>query len=306
MNTLRTSPNPVQDLEELAYPGQAPHLRMYQPGYESFMDQMPVLDPQSPSFDLQVELSQDIMHEVADALKNSTWWEGMSDNPNSFQRTMIAVGTSSVSPDGERQAGSEIVVGHWGTGMATPIHGHASGFMHEEMIAGKILVITYRITDLDKRIVRPVDSNIYQDGVISTSYSTPTTGIRANKVHMLKALSPSTSVHFFPEHIRDARDTQFIPEYFEQVHPIQFKDVWTMIDDEQAPRGSVMLIRSDGYGSQFGDHYVVANGGNSQIIPAPYAGAILDFYSETADGLVILALQPNVAAKFMEFYDIHL
>lgn len=305
MNTLKASNRARQHLEALSYPGQDPNLRMYRSGYEQYMDQMPVLNQSDSNFRHNLCLARHTMRRIAADLKVNPWWKGLNAVPGSFKRTVLAMEAPSITVNGELASGNEIVLGHWGRNVETSVHGHEPGFIHEEMIDGKMLVNSYRIVNEAERIVRATSQVIFTAGTISSGYERPNHGAINQMVHNVKALEPSTTLHFFAGHTRDGRGNQFTVEHFEDTYGLDIKHMRPVMyyDVCHAEVGEVYLIRD--FKNDRGDAYLVRLPNNEDLwIAAPHAAKILDVYSDMDYTQVFVQLKDIAASEFLHFHNI--
>lgn len=321
MSNLQSSANPIADLDRISYPGQAPTLRQFRPGYDWAMNSLPELNLYDDNLDDNIKVARTVLSELGRELRTADW-VNKEIVPGKFERTIIAIQTPYVGESGGLREGAEIIVAQWGTGFSSPVHGHAIGLMHEQLLHGKIRVNTYRLVDEESGTVRPVKTVIIQkdrtNGVFVHSYAEPSENNRFKRqtlIHNFTALESSASLHFLPEHVRDSRDNTFKVEYFEDVNHLTFKDVFP-IDTKQAmylQKGDVVLVRSSNV-PDYGDHYIVVTGPvvekpwgrrvQDEVIQAPHA-TILDFYAENDyDGVTLLQLFPDTAKRFREFHGI--
>lgn len=320
MSNFKSSANPVSDLDRISYPGQAPTLRQFRPGYEWAMNSLPQLNLYDDQLESNIKTSLSVLRELGRDIRTEEW-VNKEIVPGKFERTIIAIESPYESYRGI-QEGAEIIVAQWGAGFSSPVHGHAIGLMHEQLLHGKIRVNTYRIVDQDSGTVRPVKTTIVQkdrtSGVFVHSYAEPSPDNRFRRqtlIHNFTALESSASLHFLPEHVRDSRDNTFKVEYFEDVHNLTFKDVFP-IDTKQAmylQKGDVVLVRSSNV-PDYADHYIIVTGPvvekpwgrrvQEEVIQAPHA-TILDFYAENDyDGVTLLQLHPDTKKRFLEFHGI--
>lgn len=340
---LQSSITPVATIESLPRrPEQSPLMRQYQAGYEDFFNILPILDAADPLLELKVEISGSIMRSLAKRLKdNYPWtphpiWNDPMPGAKEFHRVIIAVAEPQyeeideavhslmVSPGGRVlwagnrkliAEGPELLVAKWGEGFSSPVHGHAAGLLHEEILMGRIRVNTYRHANMD--YVRPVRTDIVGPGTLVSAYSPPhPVGKRMGLVHNFEAIVPSVSLHYVAEHTRDGRDNMFQVEHFHTEHPLSRADV-TQITGEEGRRlqvGDVALVRSKNV-PDYGDHYIVITGAPELkphglrpadvAIAAPDTAQFLDWHPPLQMGLSLLKLSKDAAATFLWFHGIH-
>lgn len=318
MKMLKASRHPDSDIDSVSYAGQAPNLRKHISGFEWYMDNLPVLTPDDSLLEKKNAFTRDVLEDLARNLKLEPWVDQKEMEPNTFERTIIAIEAPQVTPTGLRE-GAEIIVAQWGEGFASHVHGHATGYMHEAILKGKVRVNTYRIVDENSSTVRPVRTDIVEVGTFVSQYAVPdptATHKRKTLIHNFVALETTSSLHFLPEHTRDARDNHFEAEFFEDVHSLTFKDVFPLTRQEAQylKNGTVVLVRSANV-PEYGDHYIVVTGPpvlkahglrvQDIAIQAPHA-TILDHYEEGYAGLILLQLKPEAQKRFFEFHGIEM
>ena len=220
--------------------------------------------------------------------------------------------------DIERE-GSEILVAHWGAGMESPVHGHAPGLLHEEILHGKIYVHTYRPTfahtPAGVPIARPVKSTMFTGHQILVSKFNPPSphGQRIGLIHNFTVIEPSASLHFVPEHTRDGRDNKVHVERFGEIFTVSATQLEQVGKDEavNCPVGTVFLIRSKNV-EAYGDHWMVIAGPKilkdhglrpmDWSIHAPEMSSMLDDYKPSEMGLIALRLKHAAAEEFLQFH----
>lgn len=314
MDKLKASTTPVEDIKELSYTGQPAHMRMYKSGYEKFFNLMPKLDPYSNTLQRDVKTSQYIMTTLGGILENADW-VAVQPKEGEFNRSIIAIGEHE-----EGKQSPEFVVAKWGNGFTSPVHGHAEGYLHEELITGKMRVNTYRLTNVVSAVVRPVETVIY-DKSSSTIASLFTKNEREyykrqTLIHNFTSIGYSATLHYLTEHTRDGKDNGFAVEYFADTIGLTQADV-KRIDAKEGmylQKGDVVLVRSSNV-TEYGDHYIVITGHPIQkehgfrpqekAIFAPDGSALLDTYEEK-NGLILLKLLPTAKKAFHKFHDIEM
>lgn len=319
---LQASRFPDNDLAQITYAGQDPRLRLYRKGYETFMNQMPVLSDNDPMLSAKLELTKKVMSRLADQLIEDGWVvedASTRPEPNGFTRTIIALEPPLVTEAGTLQEGAELVVAQWGTGFTSPVHGHTAGYLHEQILNGKVLVNTYRMITPDSPLVRPVETVIAERGVFADLYTRAVpnaTFKRQTLIHSFTALEPTASLHYLSEHTRDGRDNKFFVQYFDEAYPLTTDDVTpiTSQDGLYLRTGDVALVRSENV-PDYGDHYILITGHpvnkphglrpQDVAIAAPTATAkmILDSFQPRM-GLRLLKLKPSAAAAWRQFHGV--
>lgn len=295
----------------------------YRPGYGYYMDCLPVLIPDHPFLEGKIGLTKYLMETLAKDIhaNDAAWLEVEMKLPGEFSRTMLAL----EAPDRD-QAGTitkqnaEIILAHWGMGYSSPVHGHAPGYMHEAIMYGKMRVNTYRMIDPSSNVVRPLRTEIVGPGTFVSQYAAPNPSHvfpRQNLIHNFTALTAAASLHYLPEHTRDGKDNGFKVEFFEDVHHLEYGDVFPINAQEgmYLQKGDVVLVRSSNV-PDYGDHYIVITGHpvskehgmrpQDIAIQAPGALAtiLLNTYSETRPELTLLKLGPHKTKQFHAFHGI--
>lgn len=316
MNTLIkaanyvASENPVEDIEKISYPGQPENRKRYQAGYEHYFNSLPVLS-EDETLKEKLFITKEVMKHLSEKLQQNEW---EMPEANHFIRTIISLEEPLPIKDGYKE-GAELVVAHWGQGHTSPIHGHATGYMHEEIISGKMRVNTYRIVDDINRVVRPVETTIQTPGVFVSDYAPhnpEAINSRETLVHNFTAVEPSISLHFLPEHTRDGRDNTFTLEEF----PALWRDQVVRIDSKEglyAQVGEVILVRSTNV-PEYDDHFIVITGHpvmkthgfrpqERSIMASKNHSKLLDMFPLTM-GLTLLKLTKEAAQAFLMFHGI--
>lgn len=296
-----------EDLLSIAHPGQSNSKFRY--GYEGILEVLPMIDKDSEKWEIQT--AQQLLGQLAKGLSYAEWVDFEIPTHNIMHRTIIAITPPTITPEG-LQSGAEILVGHWGRNFETMIHKHEAGFNHEEMISGGMTETSYRLVDPVSNTVRPVDMHYFSAGAVMTSgFRSPLGDVR---IHSVKAIVPSATLHFFPERVATNQEGVYRAEYFETVHnltaadvvPIRFPDYLNLRP------GSVILVRSEN-APYFGDHYEVIGVGLEEqphghrlrktVITAPESARLLNSYTPE-NGMVILQLKPDAVKKFSTFHNL--
>lgn len=315
MEHLTASSNAVSDIEKISYPGQPQSRRNYKSGYEDYFNQMPIIYPEDLFLHEKMLLSRSIMQRLGSVLSRSSWIAEHPMSKGEFERTIIAMEPPSVGREGGLVEGAEFVIAKWGHGFTSPIHGHAVGYMHEEILLGEIMVNSYRLTEDDT--VRLVRSDIAGRGTVVSQYAPPSPDHKFKRqtlIHNFRSIGYSASLHYLPEHTRDGRDNRFDVEYFDDAYPLTSDQV-TRLTAQQAMYlrpGEVVLVRSDNV-PEFGDHYIIITGPvvkkkhgirpQEIAIEAP-GNNLLDLH-EKERGLILLHLNEDAKEAFHVFHDIH-
>lgn len=310
---LKPSNNPVDDINRMAYEGQPVKLRMYKEGFEQYLEAMPVLESEDEMLPQKTQQTTMVMKLLASDLATSQWAKSMRPLPGDFNRTILAVEAPVVKSDGTLKEGTEIVLARWGDGHTSPVHGHAAGYLHEELLFGKMRVNTYRITDHQKRIARPLRTVIYdKPGTIAAMYTSKTDTERDALVHNFTSIGYSGSLHYLPEHTRDGRDNRFAIEEFTGLTPEHLTQLNAQQGLEQLRIGDVAIVRSENV-PEYGDHFIIVTGRPvlkpnglrpmDEAIHAPHYRGLLDAYKPIM-GLTLLKLDDTAKTAFHIFHGI--
>ena len=315
-DTVTASQTPVKDIERISYPGQPKLMKLYKSGYESFFNRMPIINPIDKYFRQKLKSAKQVMQQLAERLTTASWITAENvPGDNEFVRTILGIEPPSIAPDGSLKEGSEIVLAKWGDGFTSPVHGHASGYIHEDIIFGKMRVNMYRRIDPNSNRVRIVRTDIVKRGTFVSEYREHDGSkfMRPHLIHNFTSIGLSASLHFLPEHTRDGRDNKFDVEYFEDVTEFSSSD-FERIDAKQGMYlrpGDVALVRSQNV-PEYGDHYIVVTGHpiikehgmrpQEIAIHTPH-NWVLNQY-EPHMGLILLKLKPELRDAFLEFHGI--
>lgn len=310
-NFLRASRTPLTDLAKLAYAGQPENRRLYREGYESFMDELPVLESSDPDLRQLTKHTNWVMKQLAKTIKKQGWVENTTvPAAGGFNRTIIALAEPGCA-DGRIVEKSELVVAQWGDGHTSPVHGHANGYLFEEVLRGRIKVNSYRVVDLHNRIVRPVHTRIVGEGNLVAEYRN-TEGERTALVHNFESIGYTATLHYLPEHTRDGRDNKFTVEHFSGLTRADVKRISAQ-EGMHLQNGEVVLVRSQNV-PEYGDHFIVVTGHpvmkehglrvqDEAVLASPADTALLNNH-EFVTGLILLKLNPDAQARFHEFHGI--
>ena len=324
--TRQASVTPEQDLLKVAYEGQPKTSRQYESGYEDLFNQLPVMD--NDNVDLTLPLTKVVMNQLSDRLKHDVTRthtkQKVSETPSEseFHRTIIAMESPQgiMNPGGcvTYKEGAELVVAKWGTGFSSPVHGHSTGYMHEEVLKGKIRVNTYRITDLKNKIVVPYKTEVIGPGVFVSGYvphNDEDMYKRQTLIHNFIAVEPSISLHYLPEHTRDGRDNTFTVEHYTKYLSLDNTEVERISskDGMYLKPGEVLLVRSTNV-PEYGDHFIVVTGPpimkehglriqDISIEASANDSKFLDTL-EMETGLILLKLIPATRDAFLEHHGI--
>lgn len=337
---LQATDRPVEVIESLPRrPSQPPTMRQYRPGFEQYLNLLPVLDPSDRLLNIKTQISGEVVKALGqDLLQNAPWVRELPPD-GQFHRHIVAVeeplyeeqeqelasvvaahwpslgGAAQLTPPRKLvKEGAELLVAQWGKGFTSPIHGHAAGLLHEEILLGKIRVDLFRWHR--DGVVRPLRTDIIGPGTLVSEYAPPDSrGDRMGVPHSFTAVEPTASLHYVPEHTRDGRDNRFKVEYFDEVFPLRNEDV-TQITAEEGRKlrvGDVALVRSENV-PEYGDHYIIITGPpvlkehglrpQDVAIHAPKATPMLDQFKPLQMGLILLKLNRDATQDFHAFHGI--
>lgn len=320
---LHASEDPISAINAVTYNGQLPKMRQYKTGFEDWMNIMPRLYDEDPMLQSKVNLTYRAMQELAENLRGQDWISENRPLNGEFDRVIIAIEGAlpeeSVFVDerGQRsKEGTELLVARWGDGFSSPVHGHAPGYLHEEILTGKVIVNTYKAICEDCTIARLISSQIVEKGTFLSAYHKENPRLLVKRpfvVHNFKSIGYSTTLHYVPEHTRDGRDNKFSVEYFEVAYGLQSHHLTrkTATEAFYSKIGTVYLVRSSNV-PELGDHFIVITGvpvvkphgtrPQDVALVAPYAKKLLNEYED--DGLVLLQLNEDATKAFLKFHSI--
>lgn len=312
---MKSSTTPLQAIQAVTYPGQSPERRMYHPGYDHYMDMMPEISKTDLFIPEKVAQAKSVMQRLADQLKQSEWIKQNPLGEGGFDRTILAI-ENPIEVDAEFpggqvvKEGSEIVMARWGNGFTSPVHGHAAGYMHEEILFGKMRVNTYQI--VGEKLVRPLRTEIVGEGTFVSQFSDQPE--RTTLIHNFTSIGFSASLHFLPEHTRDGRDNRFEVEEFNDISAADLTQI-TAQDGMYLQIGDVALVRSTNV-PEYGDHFIVITGHpvvkehglrpqDTAIMASKKMSQLLDSFEQKM-GLTLLKLSAEAATNFKNFHNIQL
>lgn len=321
MKNLKASETPVSDLLKIAYEGQDPKMRQYRSGYEEYFNNLPILNSDDELLDQKIGMTSSVIHSLAKRLQKAGWVKQSPPGEKEFDRTIIGMESPEVNYIGRKpiveKEGAELIVARWGNNHSSPVHGHAPGYLHEEIIFGKMRVNSYRIINKENPIVRPVETIIATEGTFASLFSKPGKYFKREVfVHNFTSIGFSATMHLVPEHTRDGRDNRFKVEYFDHKFHMKMDDVKQISahDGMYLRKGDVVLVRSASV-PEYGDHYIVITGPSimkehgmrpqERAIYAPDGSCLLDLF-EPVNGLTLLKLGEKAKAAFHEFHDINI
>jgi hypothetical protein len=308
----KASNTPLEDIAVVSYTGQHPSLRRYLTGYENYLNCLPVMTNENAAF--REKEAKLVMKSLSNRLKHDNWMQSVELNDGEFKRTIIGI-EKPTHNNGELQENAELVVAHWGKGFKSPIHGHSTGMMYEEVLYGMLKVFNYQVVDLPNKIVRHHHIDIVKEGVFVNNYTPHNSKNRYKRqtlIHNFEALTRTETLHFLPEHTRDGRDNTFTLETWDKLTIDQV----TRIDAMQGMylrKGEVILVRSENV-PEYGDHFIVVvgppvmkeHGLRVQDVSIPATAnetRILDAVGMKM-GLTLLKLNAEARDSFLQFHNI--
>lgn len=315
MKTLIASGNPLAAISNITPPKQDPSRRMYMSGYETYFNELPVLVTGDVLLQAKVDMTRKVIKQLAETLQQHVGSWAVLPQPNGFNRTILGLEEPVKRCDQTYKEGVELIIAQWGDGHTSPVHGHSAGYLHEELLFGRMRVNTYR--KVSDNHVRIVETKIVDKGNIATLYTPPVLAAKRDVlIHNFTSIGQSATLHYIPEHTRDGRDNTFEVQYFNDHYGMVSTDV-TRITSQQglySRIGDVILVRSSNV-PEYGDHYIVIVGPNTmkphglrpddKAILAPDGTRLLDNY-EMQGGLILLRLNEDARAAFLKFHGIEL
>lgn len=315
---LKASDTPIMDLHELAIQNDNPKISHYRQGYESIFNDMPIIGPITSDFEIS-DMSRNMAY-LTDKLSKQDWVKNNTPIKNNVVRTVIAM-EKPVCNGITLQDGAELLVINWKPGFSTPAHGHARGYMHERLIFGKLKQRTYRIVDVEKRIVRPVNLELFcnTNDVIDAGYNSDNGTEHGAFVHDFTILEPTATLNLVPNHPKDTKGNVFTIEEFafkhinfqlEKLIPISLNATLHL------PPGEVILVHSNTT-KDIGDHfYIITDAPREKKAGLRPVGRpiqanadfskLLDTVESQGDDVRILRLMPEVRDWFLEWHGIQI
>lgn len=323
MKTLKATTTPMKDIALVSYDGQDERLKQYRRGYEDYFNEMIIIENDDLMERVKVDYNRGTMQILSDKLRaNASWLIEDGPGPGEFFRTIIGMESPTVGLLPPRiKEGAEIVVAQWGDGFTSPVHGHATGYMHEEIIFGKVRVNTYKKLPGDTNIVRPLRTDIVTRGTFVSEFAKhdPTSNNkRQTLIHSFTSIGYTASLHYLPEHTRDGRDNGFIVQHFTTNFDFAHQSNFTQLTAQQGitdlKPGDVALVRSSNV-AEYGDHYIVVTGApvmkehglrpQEIAIHAVGTDAILAMF-QPIQGVTLLKFSDSLAAGFRLFHSIRI
>ena len=313
---LSASNNPLAAIQHLTREGQDPMLRNYRIGHEEVLNNMFKLNPSDQFLSEKIEYTRLMMLSLADKLRSEDWLYAMTPKQGEFARTILALEEPVFESAPPRYIpGTELVVAHWGDGHQSPVHGHADGYIYEDIIFGQMLVHTYKIIDYQKRVVIPAGSDIHYPGTFASKFFSNGIIERQHLVHNFKAIGAAATLHYLPEHTRNGDSNRFDVQYIDSIYPTREGDV-TRINAQQALHskiGDVILVRSTNV-PFYGDHYIIITGRpvmkrhgmrpQDIAIPVGADGVTHKLLDENPPlmGVSLLKLSDEAAERFLSYH----
>lgn len=290
MKTLRASKDPLKDIAKVAYPGQPKRNRTYLPGFEMFFEEIPKNIKNEKRFLIATYILN---------MLGSTFKRVKATMPaGKFRRDILAIEKNG--------GGKEVILAHWGKGFVSPIHGHGTGLMYENLITGKVLAHLYRL--VGDGLVRPISSTVYNAGdIIAAKMIEKEKGIPDNQyfIHNFEVLEPSISLHFLVAHSLDGGGAKFNVEHYEDYNHIgDYKNV-TVAEAMAAPIGSVHLVSTKS-SKDYRNHFTITTGTNGEHMAITTESEAINRLRKVTDYDLILQLRPDQMEDVREFYGIQL
>lgn len=220
-NKFIASKTPIEDLKSLAYAGQNPNHQLYRAGYEEYFNLMPKMSDHDPFMVLKRNEMVTIFKALKAHILKDGWWKDIPLTPGDFvSRVILAMEKPYIGENGQLYGGAEILVTRWAKGITLPIHSHAAGYMHEEMLQGKWTETEYRVAidDRERKVktVTPISTETFVTGdIISDTYTNQDPNNKYPAlIHSAVVEEETFAIHFIPSHPRDARDNVgYVLEY---------------------------------------------------------------------------------------------
>ncbi len=331
---LEPSADPERALEKLAMAHQPPIRRMYRPGFDDLMREMPAIDARSADQSEQVAETVAVLERMRERVMANIGALNIPDiPPGEFGRIILAV----EEPKEEGNIlipGTEVVLALWGEGFTSPVHGHAPGYIHEDLLGGAFDVHLYKETGdpRDRKAVYQRTVAQTEPGIFYREYvQDHGQEKRSALIHNFRARRQSISMHYLPEHVRDGNANRFrvvnnaesapVPSYIKQAEfrpglKLAESDVRRVTKEEVLKEfkvGDVYLVRSENV-AFLGPHFVVITGG---MVEKPHGKRPQDLTFLVPDGektpldnydwtesLVVLKLEESAKKAFYEHYEL--
>lgn len=217
MKFLTPARNPEGLLEKLAFPNQPPHQRLWQPGFEHYMERMPVIDASEPRQDEEVARTRELMDQISlEVAARVGELRIPRIGKGEFGRLILGIEEpKGIDPETKKPIpGTEFVLAIWGEGFTSPVHGHAPGYIHEQLVRGAFDVRLYnqipggtedeRLVVLDRELRVETPQIFYSEYVPQNLRQR----VRFALIHNFTATTPegdpehpTLSTHYLPEHV---------------------------------------------------------------------------------------------------------
>lgn len=291
----------------------------YESGYEHYFNSLPVLNTVEDITSENIFTIQTVLSYLSTKLKDSDWLlGGIFPKQNEFDEIIIAIENNKTSTV-DRQGNKELVITRHGDQFTSPIYGYKNkGYYHEELLSGAMKVNTYQLIDFDKKIIRPLCTEIVKGSkTFISDYLVPAENVNYMAsciIQNFKSIGESTCLHFLPEVVEDYSYTL---EQFGKVYPLKQKEVSRYFGKELLTLdiGDVVLVRSADL-AEYDDHFIVITE-KSKMIPSynsirPEGRAILASQQDSnlldnyvlRKGITILKLNNENANIFLSFHNI--
>lgn len=209
---LSPSRDPESAIERLSEPGSDPIKRMWRPGFDHLMSEMPVIDPRQEDQSLQVAMTAEVLSRMAALVEERLPHLNLPHiGDGQFGRVILAI-EEPKEVGGKLVPGTEIVLAIWGKGFASPVHGHAAGYLHEQLIQGAFDVHLFRGIGESSSRLAVYDRTIQQTepGIFYSEFKRERgQEKRSEVIHNFVARQLTYSLHYLPEHVRNGVENMF-------------------------------------------------------------------------------------------------
>lgn len=341
MNYLKPASDPERVIASLVMEHQLPIKRMYRPGYQGFMSNMPVIDVRAVDQSHQIAVTNAVLDEMAKKV-TAALLAGDLELPKiedgEFGRVILAIEEPTYNQHSGVISGAEVVLELWGRGFFSPVHNHGPGFMNERLLFGELDINIFEPTgDLRRReavyryTLEQRNPGVFYDKFINNVGANDGVSV----IHNFRAITAAVSMHYLSEHVSDGVDNRFrvvnakesghVPS---DIDTFQYKDGFELAPGEYkevlpddvvqkivaGKYGSVYLVRSDNL-PYLGLHYVVTTG---PLVQKPYGlrpqykttlvpGGVknpIDIEPIDQRTVRILELDPEAEARFKSHFNL--
>lgn len=155
MQYLKPAEDPQKVIELLTPPHVPPNRKLFNNRFHALLGSMPKIDAQAVSQIEEVAKTVQVLEEIREGvLSNITRLDLPQVERYGFARVILAV-EEPTERDGVLHSGTEVVLALWGEGFESPVHGHAAGYIHEDLLAGAFDVRLYEpFGPADERFAR--------------------------------------------------------------------------------------------------------------------------------------------------------